>query len=329
MLLSISILCFNNVRVTEDCINHLVKYTKLSDIEIILTDNGSTDGTLKYLKGAVLPNKVIIHHNENLGFGKGHNEALKKASGKYFLALNNDLMLKDVKWVEKALAPFGSSEVALVGLDRTPCALKKDGQGYYNPRIRDYVEGSFMLGITEFFQDYGLFSPSIKMFVFEDSDTSLRFRQMGYKISHVSIGYTHLHGVTQRLINQNERNKIVSENQKVFLNRWKQYLLRRSFSNRVKIDIPTIGIGDILRMTPVLQGIKQDHPKCRIIVVTKHPEALTNLPFSMEITNSFNGRQESFDRIITLNPNYGDIIPIYEAAASFHQQLFQKTLSLL
>src|SRR5258708_30274402 len=84
-LVSIIIVNWNGGRVFEDCLESL-KNLKYPNYELIVFDNVSNDGTEKY---------ATIQSNKNLGFVGGNNKAIKRASGKYILLLNNDTKVPD------------------------------------------------------------------------------------------------------------------------------------------------------------------------------------------------------------------------------------------
>ena len=60
------------------------------NIEIIIADNGSSDGSIIFLQDT-FPSIRIIKFTENLGFAKGYNEALKQISSDYYVLLNSDV----------------------------------------------------------------------------------------------------------------------------------------------------------------------------------------------------------------------------------------------
>ena len=89
MKLSIITLTYNKLKYTKKYVESLFKYTK--DFELIIVDNGSTDGTREYLKS--LDNIKLILNDENVGFSKGNNQGLEIAEGEYIAFLNNDISL--------------------------------------------------------------------------------------------------------------------------------------------------------------------------------------------------------------------------------------------
>lgn len=86
------IMCTHNgenriVKSIESCISQT-----LSDVEIIIVDDASTDGTLSLLKKyeASYTNIVVIHLNKNLKLGASRNIGIRKASGDYIMFLDDD-----------------------------------------------------------------------------------------------------------------------------------------------------------------------------------------------------------------------------------------------
>lgn len=88
--LSIIILSYNSKHLILDCLASIPVY---SDWEIIIPDNGSTDGS----KEAILkqfPKVKYIENGKNLGFAAGNNVGIKKSQGEYVLLLNPDTVVK-------------------------------------------------------------------------------------------------------------------------------------------------------------------------------------------------------------------------------------------
>lgn len=92
MDVSIIIVSFNTKKLTLDCINSIYKQTIGLTFEIIVSDNGSTDGSIEAIRKS-FPKVIILENNLNLGFGAANNKAKKIASGSYILYLNSDTVL--------------------------------------------------------------------------------------------------------------------------------------------------------------------------------------------------------------------------------------------
>lgn len=91
MKVSIIIVNYNTKEITENCINSIISQTKEIKYEIILVDNGSTDGSKEYFEKR---NDIkYIYSNENLGFGRANNLGAKEAKGEFLFLLNSDTIL--------------------------------------------------------------------------------------------------------------------------------------------------------------------------------------------------------------------------------------------
>lgn len=88
---SIVIVTWNTSAITQKCIQTINKF--LSDVEIILVDNGSTDNTVKNI--SKIKNVKIIQNGKNLGFSKANNIGLKYVTSDYVVFMNSDIELID------------------------------------------------------------------------------------------------------------------------------------------------------------------------------------------------------------------------------------------
>lgn len=95
MDVSVIIVNYNTKDMLADCIDSILKYTKDVSFEIIVSDNGSVDGSIEMMKEkySTVSNIRLIENGENLGFGAANNRALDVAQGKYILYLNSDTLL--------------------------------------------------------------------------------------------------------------------------------------------------------------------------------------------------------------------------------------------
>lgn len=90
---SVIIVNYNTKEVTAACIDSIFEYTKEVDVEVILSDNASTDGSKDLFRRD--DRITYIYNNDNYGFGKANNIGASKANGKYLFFLNSDTYLQN------------------------------------------------------------------------------------------------------------------------------------------------------------------------------------------------------------------------------------------
>ena len=100
----IIILNWNGKELLKDCLSSLLKLTGYPNYKVIVVDNGSTDGSLEYVKKN-FPQVDVLPLDKNYGFAKGNNKgikyALKKYKPRYILLLNNDTKIIQRDWLTK------------------------------------------------------------------------------------------------------------------------------------------------------------------------------------------------------------------------------------
>lgn len=114
---SVVIVNYNGRRYLADCLKAL-RYTDDLDIEVIVVDNGSTDGSLDLLAQDGRTSLKVIRAKLNLGFGRANNLGASVARGKYYLLLNTDCFLRP-----------GALETLVTVLEERP------GVGIVGPRL--------------------------------------------------------------------------------------------------------------------------------------------------------------------------------------------------
>jgi len=105
-LTSIIILSYNQWDQTELCLKSIEMYTP-EPHEIIIVDNGSSDGTIEHLRDHIKANKNVrvISNSTNRGFAGGNNQGINLARGEYILLLNNDTVVTE-GWLGRMLNIF-------------------------------------------------------------------------------------------------------------------------------------------------------------------------------------------------------------------------------
>ncbi|MGN0729950.1 glycosyltransferase [Treponema sp.] len=89
---SIIIVNYNTLELTKNCLKSIFEQTNGILFEVIVSDNGSTDGSIEMIKSE-FPQVILIENNANLGFGAANNRGLKIEKGKYIFYLNSDTVL--------------------------------------------------------------------------------------------------------------------------------------------------------------------------------------------------------------------------------------------
>jgi len=106
-VVSVVIVNYNGRGFLEDCLQSLYAQT-YQNLEILLVDNGSSDGSVDYLKSCH-PDVIIIENTSNLGFAGGVNSGILQSRGSFILTLNNDTWA-DCHWIEQLVAEITTDD---------------------------------------------------------------------------------------------------------------------------------------------------------------------------------------------------------------------------
>ncbi len=120
-LTSIIIATFNQVEYTRQCVESVRRFTD-EPYEIIFVDNGSTDGTARYLESVA--GAKLVRNQANRGFPAAVNQGIAAAAGDQILLLNNDTIMT-TGWLGRMIAALRSDpKIGLVG----PCSNSVGGE---------------------------------------------------------------------------------------------------------------------------------------------------------------------------------------------------------
>jgi glycosyltransferase involved in cell wall biosynthesis len=215
---SIIIPVFNRVELTRQCLEALYRTVPPGAAEIIVVDNGSTDGTPDFLSGEAQAGRIaFIRAGRNLGFARACNLGALKSRGRLLVFLNNDTIptpgwlnamlkaatLPDVGVVgAKLLYPDGRIQhagvVFLRGRPEHVCRFAP-GDAPEASRLRDLdmVTGACLLIPKELFFAVGGFDETF-LNGYEDVDLCLKVRALGRRVIYQpeAVVY-HLEGQTE------------------------------------------------------------------------------------------------------------------------------------
>lgn len=121
MRLSIIIVNWNTRDLLRQTLQSIFQETENLTFEILVVDNHSADDSVEMIKRD-FPSAFLIKNQDNLGFAKANNQALKLAKGDYLMLLNSDTIVLD-KAIKKLVEYFDNHpDVIMVG----PRLLNKD-----------------------------------------------------------------------------------------------------------------------------------------------------------------------------------------------------------
>lgn len=108
--LAVVILNYNGIKHLETYLSSVLKFS--NPYHVIVADNGSTDDSISFLQ-TNFHNIEIVQNEENGGFAKGYNDALKKIEGRFefYLLLNSDVEVTE-NWIEPLLSVMDNKVVA-------------------------------------------------------------------------------------------------------------------------------------------------------------------------------------------------------------------------
>jgi len=206
---TIIILNWNGKEDTIECLESLKHITYLNH-EILLVDNGSTDGSVEYFRERY-PGMEIIENGVNLGFAEGNNVGIRRAMDEgadYVLMLNNDTVVDPV-FLEKLLKVAESEKtIGVVGPKVYYYDIKnkiqsagvklcwnkgkgnmsrwnKIDNGQFDEIVEvDYVSGCGLLAKSGVFKKIGYLNSEYFAY-WEETDWCVRAHKAGYKVLYV------------------------------------------------------------------------------------------------------------------------------------------------
>jgi len=147
--ISICIISYNTRQLLADCLRSIQASSTHRSYEIIITDNGSKDGSLEMLR-TEFPEVQVICNVSNLGYTVPMNQALRLALGRYLVQLNPDTLVQPGLFDTLADYLEANPQVGIL----SPKVLNRDGTLQYQCRrsaARPWDALSYMLHLDRFF----------------------------------------------------------------------------------------------------------------------------------------------------------------------------------
>lgn len=227
-MLSVIIVNYNVKFYLEQCLESVRRASRGLQVEVLVVDNLSTDGSVEYLSKR-FPEVTFISNRENVGFARANNQAIRQSRGQYVLLLNPDAIVGEdtlsrcVEFME-AHPEAGGVGVHMLNSNGTfapesrrglptpfVAFCKMTGLGKLFPKSRlfgryymgyldvnetneiEVMSGAYMMLRREALDKVGLLDEDFFMYG-EDIDLSYRVLKGGYKNYYVPVRMLHYKG---------------------------------------------------------------------------------------------------------------------------------------
>jgi hypothetical protein len=247
---TIVMLTWNGLEYSRECLRTLKSHTPIGDdCQVLVVDNGSSDGTVEFLED--IKWMTLFKNGRNLGFAGGNNVGIRAASpGSDLVLINNDLVFIQDDWLQRMQAVAHSApDIGIVG-----CRLLMPNglllhAGTYMPtdtfigqqigsnekEINQYntdreVEGVVFACVYIRRQVVDALGGLDEEYFsrFEDTDYCLKARQHGFKTV-CAGGVTIIHHENAAMkVNVSDFDRTHGESRRTFIRKW-QHHFRRSF----------------------------------------------------------------------------------------------------
>jgi len=216
-LIAIVVLNYNKRNDILDCLKSIFNL-EYPEIEVIVVDNGSTDGSSEAIKSEY-PDVHLVESKKNLGVAGGRNIGIKyadqKFNYKYLLFLDDDIIIEKKALTEMVCSFYKDKSIGIVApkclMSKTPGVIgyaggmsvnlfsgkiinigggEKDEGQFDKPGFISSCGGLCLIS-RELINQVGIFDEKFNPYGWEDVDLSLRARQKGFKIfyNHKAVIY--------------------------------------------------------------------------------------------------------------------------------------------
>ncbi len=212
---SIIVLSFNKLPCTSRCMEGLLSMRD-SDFELVVVDNGSTDGSVGMLEGFQKTfvdanhRMRLIRNPTKLGASTGRNQALQLIDGRIVVFMDNDVYAEEPDWLEKLAAVLktdekigivgpklvfaresGMNQFAGGGVSRTGRVQfvgrgrPSDEERFNRQRDVQFIISACMMFPKRLVDEIGPLDEAFNPVQYEDIDFCYRTRRAGYRIVYV------------------------------------------------------------------------------------------------------------------------------------------------
>lgn len=182
---------YNRKDLTERMLSSLFKTTKES-FNFAIIDNGSSDGTVGFLKDYDWGgrNVKIIYNEKNRGIAVARNQGLRIADEMgtdWYCTIDNDVELPD-GWLSECIEVLKrNKEYAAIGvnMERKPYPIVEQGGVRFQSKPQGNLGTACMVFHKSLHQMLGFFTTEYILYAHEDADWGMRARVCGFKLGYI------------------------------------------------------------------------------------------------------------------------------------------------
>lgn len=205
MFFSVVIPTYNRLPILEKCLRalenqHLADQSTIAGYEIVLVDDGSSDGTLAWLEETAdeFPHVRSLSQN-HAGPAAARNLGVEKATGDYIIFIDSDLVVTEnflqahADSLKQGQLTYGSDRVFTYGRVINTCNF--DNPTEEPLKITDFSAAYFATGNVAIARHWltlaGLFDTRFQLYGWEDLELGVRLKQLGLKLIKcpAAVGY--------------------------------------------------------------------------------------------------------------------------------------------
>ncbi|MBW4660182.1 MAG: glycosyltransferase [Drouetiella hepatica Uher 2000/2452] len=192
MFFSIVIPTYNRQPILEKCLKALEKQELASpiDYEIVVVDDGSTDGTVAWLQDNPAFPHLQLFRQDHQGAAAARNLGVEKAKGDLIIFIDSDLVVTEVFLQAHANAllagekEWGSDRLFTYGSVINTCNFDDPTSEPF--KITDYSRAYFATGnvaiARKWLEQAGLFDTGFQLYGWEDLELGVRLKKLGLKL---------------------------------------------------------------------------------------------------------------------------------------------------
>jgi GT2 family glycosyltransferase len=211
-LVSIVIVTYNNLQLTRLCLDSILAVTEYPNLELVIVDNASSDGTGAWLAEYARAHEStrVVLNDDNRGFAAGTNQGVREARGEILCLLNNDTVVT-AGWLSALVQALRSDhKLGMVGpvtnaagneaKVRARYATLAELPAWAAAYTRSHEGASMELPMLALFcaalrrevwERVGELDEQFEIGMFEDDDYCRRIRAAGFELRCLKYAFVH------------------------------------------------------------------------------------------------------------------------------------------